>query len=101
MASSAADGLCKTLLMFDAFHDVEEKAKAGNAQAQRVLESWASAEWFENRPAVPESITLTVFGMRSHTSNPGTLLGMACISPWTSAGASGLGSNVSCEEGEP
>ena len=37
----AAEGLKHTLLMFDAFHDVQEKANAGNANAQAVLQSWA------------------------------------------------------------
>lgn len=57
----AADGLSHTLLVFDAFHDVDVKAKAGNANAKRVLESWANAEWFLAKPAVPEKITVTVF----------------------------------------
>ena len=46
----AANALKHTLLMFDAFHDVEEKAKAGNAHAKAVLQSWADAEWFTSRP---------------------------------------------------
>src|SRR5690606_3801251 len=50
LAPLAATELKHTLLMFDAFHDVEEKAKAGNAEAQAVLQSWADAEWFTNRP---------------------------------------------------
>jgi aconitate hydratase 2/2-methylisocitrate dehydratase len=57
----AADALSKTLLMFEAFHDVELKAKAGNANAERVMKSWAEAEWFTSKPAVPEKITVTVF----------------------------------------
>jgi len=57
----AAAGLKKTLLMFDQFHDVKEKADKGNAQAKAVLQSWADAEWFTSRPEVPQSITLTVF----------------------------------------
>ncbi len=48
----AADALKHTLLVFDAFHDVEEKAKAGNANARAVLESWANAEWFTSKPEV-------------------------------------------------
>jgi aconitate hydratase 2/2-methylisocitrate dehydratase len=60
-AQAAADGLKKTLLMFDQFHDVKEKADKGNAQAKAVLQSWADAEWFTSRPEVPASITLTVF----------------------------------------
>jgi aconitate hydratase 2/2-methylisocitrate dehydratase len=42
----AAEALKNTLLVFDAFHDVQEKATAGNAHAQAVLQSWADAEWF-------------------------------------------------------
>ena len=68
LAATAADGLCKTLLMFDAFHDVEDKAKAGNAEARRVLESWANAEWFENRSEVPKEIKLTVFKVPGETN---------------------------------
>jgi len=61
VAAVAADGLKKTLLMFDQFHDVKEKADKGNAYAGAVLQSWADAEWFTSRPEVPQSITLTVF----------------------------------------
>ena len=61
VAEVAATGLKKTLLMFDQFHDVKEKADKGNAQAKAVLQSWADAEWFTSRPEVPASITLTVF----------------------------------------
>ncbi|MFZ6749389.1 bifunctional aconitate hydratase 2/2-methylisocitrate dehydratase [Undibacterium sp. Ren11W] len=61
VASAAAEGLKKTLLMFDQFHDVQEKAKQGNAQAKAVLQSWADAEWFTSRPEVAKSIMLTVF----------------------------------------
>src|SRR5690606_22375349 len=56
----AATALKNTLLVFDAFHDVQEKAKAGNANAQGVLQSWADAEWFTSRPEVPQSLTITV-----------------------------------------
>ena len=61
VGSQAAEGLKKTLLMFDQFHDVKEKADKGNAYAKAVLQSWADAEWFTSRPEVPQSITLTVF----------------------------------------
>lgn len=61
VAQAAADGLKKTLLMFDQFHDVQEKAENGNAQAKAVLQSWADAEWFTSRPEVPASIQITVF----------------------------------------
>ena len=64
----AATQLKKTLLMFDAFHDVEEKGRNGNALAQSVVESWANAEWFENRSPLPEKITLTVFKVTGETN---------------------------------
>ena len=64
----AAEGLKKTLLMFDQFHDVKEKADKGNANAKAVLQSWADAEWFTSRPEVPQSITVTVFKVAGETN---------------------------------
>jgi len=64
----AAKGLKGTLLMFDAFHDVAEKAKAGNANAKAVMQSWADAEWFTSRPEVPKKITVTVFKVTGETN---------------------------------
>lgn len=64
----AAEALKKTLLVFDAFHDVEEKAKAGNANARAVLESWAEGEWFTSRPDVPSEMTITVFKVTGETN---------------------------------
>ena len=64
----AAEALKKTLLVFDAFHDVEEKAKAGNANAKAVLESWAEGEWFTSRPDVPSEMTITVFKVTGETN---------------------------------
>jgi len=67
-AEIAVAGLSKTLLMFDAFHDVQEKAKAGNAAAQKVLESWAAGEWFTNKPKVADKITVKVFKVTGETN---------------------------------
>ena len=64
----AAAALKNTLLVFDAFHDVQEKAKAGNANAQAVLQSWADAEWFTSKPEVPQSLTITVFKVPGETN---------------------------------
>jgi aconitate hydratase 2 / 2-methylisocitrate dehydratase len=64
----AADGLKKTLLMFDQFHDVKEKADKGNANAKAVLKSWADAEWFTSRPEVPQSMKVTVFKVTGETN---------------------------------
>jgi aconitate hydratase 2/2-methylisocitrate dehydratase len=68
VAGVAADALKKTLLMFDQFHDVKEKADKGNVLAQAVLQSWADAEWFTSRPEVPQSITLTVLKVTGETN---------------------------------
>jgi aconitate hydratase 2 / 2-methylisocitrate dehydratase len=68
LAVGAAEGLKKTLLVFNAFHDVQEKAQAGNAHAKAVLQSWADAEWFTNRPAVAQKITVTVFKVTGETN---------------------------------
>ncbi|MGR5368812.1 bifunctional aconitate hydratase 2/2-methylisocitrate dehydratase [Photobacterium damselae] len=68
LASIAATALSHTLLMFDAFYDVEEKAKAGNEFAQQVLQSWANADWFLQKPALAEKITLTVFKVSGETN---------------------------------
>ena len=68
LAATAAEQLKHTLLMFDAFHDVAEKAKAGNAHAKAVLQSWADGEWFVNKPAVAEKISLTVFKVPGETN---------------------------------
>ena len=64
----AAEQLKSTLLVFDAFHDVAEKGKAGNANAQAVLESWARGEWFTRHPEVPERLTAIVFKVPGETN---------------------------------
>ncbi|MEO0035793.1 MAG: bifunctional aconitate hydratase 2/2-methylisocitrate dehydratase [Pseudomonadota bacterium] len=64
----AADALKTTLLVFDFFNDVRALAEAGNVHARAVLHSWAEAEWFTARPAVPDSLTLTVFKVAGETN---------------------------------
>lgn len=68
LAPEATRQLKKTLLMFDAFHDVDSKAKAGNPHAREVMQGWADAEWFTSRPKLAERITLTVFKVRGETN---------------------------------
>ncbi len=67
-AAAATEALKKTLLMFDYFNDVNDLANKGNANAKAVIQSWANAEWFTSRPAVPESMTLTVFKVTGETN---------------------------------
>ena len=64
----AAEGLKKTLLIFDAFAEVKAKADAGSANAKAVLASWAAAEWFTSRPEVPQSLTVTIFKVTGETN---------------------------------
>ncbi|MDK9758628.1 bifunctional aconitate hydratase 2/2-methylisocitrate dehydratase [Vibrio sp. D173a] len=68
LAPISVKALSHTLLMFDAFYDVEEKAKAGNAFAQQVLQSWADAEWFTSKKKVAEQITVKVFKVTGETN---------------------------------
>jgi aconitate hydratase 2/2-methylisocitrate dehydratase len=64
----AAEGLKKTLLVFDYFHDVKELADKGNSNAKAVIQSWADAEWFTSRPEVPASLTVAVFKVNGETN---------------------------------
>ncbi|GAB1270175.1 bifunctional aconitate hydratase 2/2-methylisocitrate dehydratase [Aurantivibrio infirmus] len=68
LAELAAEELKHTLLMFDAFHDVDEKMKAGNSHAKEIIESWAAGEWFTNRKKVAESIKTIVFKVTGETN---------------------------------
>ena len=68
LAPTAIKALSHTLLVFDAFNDVKEKADAGNANARVVLQSWAEGEWFTAKPELAEKITLTVFKVTGETN---------------------------------
>jgi len=67
LASTAVAALSKTMLVYDAFHDIQELASS-NANAQQVMDSWANADWFTKRPKLPESITVTVFKVPGETN---------------------------------
>ncbi len=68
LAPVAATALTHTLLMFDAFHDVKDKADAGNDHAKQIINSWAEGEWFTGREKLPEKITVTVFKVSGETN---------------------------------
>ncbi|WP_387691637.1 bifunctional aconitate hydratase 2/2-methylisocitrate dehydratase [Photorhabdus sp. RM71S] len=68
LAPIAAKALSHTLLMFDNFYDVEEKARAGNPQAKQIMQSWADAQWYLERPELAEKITVTVFKVTGETN---------------------------------
>jgi len=67
VAEAAVKALSKTLLVYDAYHDVVEKSKT-NDYAMQVMQSWANAEWFTNKPKMPEEITVTVFKVEGETN---------------------------------
>ena len=66
-AEAAATALSHTLLIYDAFHDISEKA-ATNEYAARVIRSWADAEWFTSKPEMAEEITVTVYKVPGETN---------------------------------
>ena len=68
LAPTAVKALSHTLLMFDAFHDVKEKADAGNESAKQIIQSWADGEWFTSKPTLAEKITVTVFKVPGETN---------------------------------
>ena len=68
VVEAAVEALNHTLLVYDAFNDVEELYKKGNEAAKRVLESWAKAEWFTSKEELPEKITVTVFKVPGETN---------------------------------
>ena len=68
LGAEASRQLSRTLLMFDAFHDVAELAEAGNANAKATMQSWADAEWFTARPTLPDVLTITVFKVPGETN---------------------------------
>ena len=68
LADEAAKGLSHTLLMFDAFYDVKDKADAGNKYAKQVVQSWADAEWFTCKDKLADKVTVTVFKVPGETN---------------------------------
>ncbi len=68
MAEHAVKALSHTILMFDAFHDVDEKMKAGNPHAKKLMESWAAAEWFTSAPKLADEIKVVVFKVDGETN---------------------------------
>ncbi len=68
MAAHAVSALSTTILMFDAFHDVDVLMKAGNAHAKKLMESWANAEWFTTKPSLPKEIKMVVFKVDGETN---------------------------------
>ncbi len=68
VAQAAADELKNTILVYDSFNDVKEIMDHGNPFAKQVIESWAAGEWFTNKPALEEDITVTVYKIPGETN---------------------------------
>ncbi|MDD2887092.1 MAG: bifunctional aconitate hydratase 2/2-methylisocitrate dehydratase [Aliarcobacter sp.] len=68
VADAAANELKNTILVYNSFNEVKELMDAGNAKAKEVIESWANAEWFTNKPALEEEMTLTVYKIPGETN---------------------------------
>ena len=68
MAAQAVAALSNTILMFDAFHDVDVMMKAGNAYAKTLMTSWANAEWFTAKPALATALKMVVFKVDGDTN---------------------------------
>ncbi|ANJ68238.1 bifunctional aconitate hydratase 2/2-methylisocitrate dehydratase [Halothiobacillus diazotrophicus] len=68
VGDAAVAALSNLILIYDAFRDVEDKMRAGSARAKTVIESWAKADWFTNKPELPEEITVTVFKVPGETN---------------------------------
>ena len=64
---AAEKALSTTLLIYDAYHDVVDKAQT-NDHAKRVIEAWASADWFKARQPLADKITVTVFKVPGETN---------------------------------
>ena len=67
LAKECANALKHTLLVYNSFEDIT-KLSASNALAKEVLESWANAEWFLQKPALPEVIKACVFKVDGETN---------------------------------
>ncbi len=68
IADTAANQLKNTLLVYDSFNDVKTLMDEGNEKAREVIESWANGEWFINKPALAEEITVTVYKVPGETN---------------------------------
>jgi len=60
LADEAACALSGMTLVYDGFEKVVELSKT-NAAAKKVLQSWANADWFTNKPSLAEIIKVKVY----------------------------------------
>lgn len=67
-ARLAAEQLATITLVYNAFDEIVSLANAGNDYAKDVLQAWARADWFTQKPELPQSITVTVFKVEGETN---------------------------------
>lgn len=67
LAKECANALKHTLLVYNSFDEIA-KLSASNSLAKEVLQSWADAEWFLQKPALPEVIKACVFKVDGETN---------------------------------
>ena len=62
-----AAALKETILVYDSFNEIFDISNE-NQYAKEIIDSWAEAEWFLNRPEVGEAINLTVYKVSGETN---------------------------------
>ncbi|WP_163498506.1 bifunctional aconitate hydratase 2/2-methylisocitrate dehydratase [Helicobacter suis] len=67
IAKAACNALKSTLLVYNSF-EIIAKLSQTNPLAKEVLKSWAEAEWFLNKPALPEKLELCVLKIDGETN---------------------------------
>ena len=66
-AEAACEALSHTILIYEAHQSILEKS-TNNAHAKKIVDSWASADWFTSKEPLPESIKVTVFRVDGETN---------------------------------
>ena len=66
-AEEACEALSHTILIYEAHQSILEKSE-NNAYAKKIVDSWASADWFTSKDPLPESIKVTVFRVDGETN---------------------------------
>lgn len=67
IAEESAKALKHTMLVYDGFDEIAKLSK-NNKLAKEVIESWANAEWFLNRKALPEVMEMCVLKIDGETN---------------------------------
>ncbi len=66
-ADTACKALSQTILVYDAYQTIIEKSK-NNSHAKKIVDSWASAEWFTSNKPLAETIKVIVFRVDGETN---------------------------------